>query len=330
MKVSIALCTYNGERFLKEQLASFLLQTRLPDELVVCDDCSTDSTLKILEDFAKEVPFEVRICKNEVRLGSYLNFEKAVSLCKGDIIFLSDQDDVWASEKIEFITSKFAEFSSIGMVFSDAELVDENLCPLNKRLWEFYFPKKKREKAKKVGIFEVLLEANVVTGATMAFRAKLKESFLPFPKDISGIMHDGWISLCASLISDVYFTENPLIKYRIHRGQQIGIGIGIGMNIKRMGFSETVEIIKEDIDRLRKIGEVLRRYQGLKLPSSELIQKVIERKESNILHLENRLKLPEKKFSRILPIFKELLSGRYNEFSKGFLSAVKDFFQKPS
>ena len=92
MKVSIALCTYNGSEFLGEQLASFLTQTRLPDEIVVCDDCSLDSTVQILDDFAAHAPFPVRIYRNEKNLRSTKNFEQAIDLCEGDIILLADQE----------------------------------------------------------------------------------------------------------------------------------------------------------------------------------------------------------------------------------------------
>ena len=95
MKASIALATYNGERYLQEQLNSFLHQTRLPDEIIACDDCSTDRTMDILESFAISALFAVYIYRNAINLGYTKNFERAISLCSGDVIFLSDQDDVW-------------------------------------------------------------------------------------------------------------------------------------------------------------------------------------------------------------------------------------------
>ncbi len=94
LRISIAMCTYNGARFLPEQLASFAAQERLPDELVVCDDGSTDATMEILQDFAATALFEVRVERNPQNLGFVRNFEKTLSLCTGDIVFLSDQDDV--------------------------------------------------------------------------------------------------------------------------------------------------------------------------------------------------------------------------------------------
>src|ERR671927_271278 len=100
-KFSVAMCTYNGARFVREQLASIAAQTRPPDELVVCDDCSTDATLECIREFARTAPFPVRVVENEKNAGSTKNFERAVELCEGDFIALADQDDVWLPEKLQ-------------------------------------------------------------------------------------------------------------------------------------------------------------------------------------------------------------------------------------
>ena len=136
MTVSIALCTFNGEKFLKEQLESFTHQTKLPDELIICDDHSTDTTLQIVESFIQSAPFNVRLYVNESRMGSTKNFERAISLSKGDVIFLSDQDDWWHPEKINTILDCFSPQGKYGGVFSDAEIVDETLNYQNRNLWE--------------------------------------------------------------------------------------------------------------------------------------------------------------------------------------------------
>ena len=129
MKTSIAMSTYNGGRFLREQLTSFLLQTTLPDELVVYDDGSSDETIKVLKDFSQNAPFDVIIHQNRTNLGSSINFGKALALCRGDIIFLSDQADVWFPEKIENIVQVFNSNKEALVVINDAEITDEYLHP---------------------------------------------------------------------------------------------------------------------------------------------------------------------------------------------------------
>lgn len=100
LSISVAMCTYNGSAFLQEQLDSIAAQTRLPDELVICDDGSSDSTVDIVERFAHGVSFRVQLFRNPQNLGSTRNFEQAMRLCTGDLIALSDQDDVWMPEKL--------------------------------------------------------------------------------------------------------------------------------------------------------------------------------------------------------------------------------------
>ncbi|MGA7522939.1 MAG: glycosyltransferase family 2 protein [Acidobacteriaceae bacterium] len=108
-RISVAMATYNGERYIREQLDSIASQSLLPHELVVTDDGSTDATLAIVEDFARTAPFSVRICRNEVRLGFADNFMKATSLCQGELIALSDQDDVWLENKLSLCCSFFVD-----------------------------------------------------------------------------------------------------------------------------------------------------------------------------------------------------------------------------
>ena len=120
LSISIALCTYNGERFLRKQLDSYIQQTRLPDELVICDDGSKDRTLEILEEFAAKAPFSVRIYQNVQNLGWSKNFEKAINLCTGDLIALSDQDDEWLSHKLAKIEGFFVRGANTGYVLHNS------------------------------------------------------------------------------------------------------------------------------------------------------------------------------------------------------------------
>ena len=107
MKLSVALCTYNGEKYIKEQLESILNQTVAIDEIIICDDRSNDKTTAIIEQFQAEYPDKISLHKNHANLGSTKNFEKSISICTGDYIFLSDQDDIWKANKVEKIIQYF-------------------------------------------------------------------------------------------------------------------------------------------------------------------------------------------------------------------------------
>src|SRR5690349_6024675 len=124
LSLSIALASYNGGRYIREQLDSIARQTRLPDELVISDDASTDSTPEIIEEFARSAPFPVHFLKNSERLGAIGNFEAAIRACKGTIIFLCDQDDVWYPEKVALMEECFIDHPEAGAVFSDGDVVD--------------------------------------------------------------------------------------------------------------------------------------------------------------------------------------------------------------
>ncbi len=172
------MATYNGARHLQDQLNSFLWQTRLPDELVVCDDGSTDATLDILERFRVKAPFDVKIYRNEINLGFTKNFEKALLKCSGNLLFLSDQDDVWSNNKLSVVEKAFLANSTKLLVVSDGNLTDEYLnwhgaTALSQVLSGF-------------GTSDAL-----VVGALTAMRKEYLLSALPIPDGFLG--HDVWL-----------------------------------------------------------------------------------------------------------------------------------------
>ena len=120
------MCTYNGAQFLQKQLDTFASQTYPPYELIVCDDGSTDATLALTESFARKVPFPVRIFKNERNLGSTRNFEKAIGICDGDLVALSDQDDEWYPDKLARMHRLFEELPEALAAFSNADIIDDD------------------------------------------------------------------------------------------------------------------------------------------------------------------------------------------------------------
>jgi glycosyltransferase involved in cell wall biosynthesis len=323
-KFSIAMCTWNGEAFLREQLASFSAQTRLPDELVVCDDNSSDDTARIVSDFAATAPFPVHLHVNEQNLGSTKNFERAIGLCRGDIIALADQDDVWLPEKLRRLEDCFESEPGVGLVFTDAEVVDEELRPLGYRLWQSVgFDDAARRLVRGGRVLDVLLPGWTVTGATMAFRAGFRDLVLEIPTDLA-LIHDGWIALLIASVAGVSFIDEPLIKYRQHARQQIGAkerkddGGPAGLDGARKALRRT-----NSYDEMIAIGT---RAQGRLAERSDVYQSegALAQLDERLKHLRARANLPPGKLSRARWVMRELLSRRYHLYSNGVYSAVKD------
>ncbi len=230
--ISVVLCTFNGGRFLREQLDSIARQSRLPSELVVCDDRSSDNTIAILKGFAAEASFPVRIIENQQRLGSTRNFDKAIGLASGDFIALCDQDDRWAPGKLERLSDFLIGDSFIGGVFSDANLIDDSSRPIGVRLFakhKFSFWKQQKFLHNPLSI---LLKHDVVTGCTLMFRASLRTHCLPIP---GSWVHDGWLTWMIALQSKMVLTTEALTYYRIHASQQLGVDASRGRLARNPG-----------------------------------------------------------------------------------------------
>ena len=217
---SVALCSYNGEKYIHQQIDSILSQTHRPSEIVVCDDGSTDRTPEILAEYQKQYPEIFRIHFNEINLRSVKNFEKAISLCSKDIIFLSDQDDIWSENKAEKIVSFLDNHPEIDAVATNGFCIDENGAVHEKySLWDA--PVFLREKGKNIDYFEIILHCNIATGASMAFRAALKPEIMPFPV-LKDYHHDEWIALNTARKGRFEFLNDKLFYYRTHQEQQVG------------------------------------------------------------------------------------------------------------
>lgn len=330
MKLSIAMCTYNGALYVREQLDSIAAQTRPPDELIICDDRSTDRTREIVEAFASETSFPVRLYVNERNLGSTSNFEKAIEFCEGEVIALADQDDVWHPEKLKRVEAIFSATPGVGLVFADAEVADENLQSLGYSLSQsLRFGRAGKELIQKGRAFELLLAGNVVAGATMVFRSDFRKLVLPIPTDIK-MIHDGWISLLISAVAGLAFIDEPLIKYRQHPQQQIGAKTQIkagrikdtinNLNLPmRVRQSDTYSICRAEIQHLKTIHERLSATCG-----ASACREAFSLLETKMAHFEARAGMPENRLRRVPRVLKELLTLRYHLYSKGMYSAAKD------
>jgi glycosyltransferase involved in cell wall biosynthesis len=201
-RVSIALATYNGEKYLLEQLQSFISQTYRPDEIVVFDDCSADSTLHILQSFAETAPFDVHIHVNNSNLGYVQNFSNALTYCTGDIIFLSDQDDVWLPTKIERVINRFETKPDLQLAIHDVDYCKEDLTPIGQTKIE-----------RMEGVFD--LNCRYVTGMATAVRGSFLRLCLPIPYE-EGVTHDDWLHRCASSVGRKAIMREVLALYRRH------------------------------------------------------------------------------------------------------------------
>ena len=313
------MCTYNGAEFLPAQLESILRQSRPPDEIVICDDASTDETVTILQKFASDPRITIRL--NDKNLGSLKNFEQAISLCSGDVIALSDQDDVWREDKLQLIEAVFRANPRVGLVFSDAEIVDEELNPTNRRIWdEVGFSIHKRKLISQGRALDVLITGWTVTGATMAFRSEYRNLSLPIPTNLQ-MIHDGWIALTVAGVADVVIIDGPLIKYRQHERQQIGVPT----RLPKAPPVSTLEALKRSNPntQLHAILETLE--QRLLDHKNEFdCRKALSFVGDYSRHLDARANLPQRRLNRLPTILRELLAWRYHEYANGFKSAAKD------
>ena len=202
--VSIALCTYNGDRFLSQQLDSLLAQSYKDIEIIAVDDCSTDNTWGILQEYVSR-DNRLKPYKNEHNLGHTLNFEKAISLCKGVYITLSDQDDIWETDKIESLMENIGEAI---LIYHNSDFIDEQ----GQRIGD-------RSMASKHRMYDgesclPVIIGNNIHGHAMLFAGKLKDHLFPFDKDFS---HDWAIAFAAFNLGPVKYLDKILVHYRQHR-----------------------------------------------------------------------------------------------------------------
>ncbi|UWZ93082.1 glycosyltransferase family 2 protein [[Pasteurella] aerogenes] len=201
MKISVCIATYNGEKYIKEQLSSILIQLKDADEVIISDDNSTDYTLNIINSINDS---RVKVFKNQKCKGYTKNFENALEKASGDIIFLSDQDDVWLPNKVVVMLN---ELNKYDFVVSDNIIVDSQL----NTLFESHYAVNNTQP----GFLRNLLLPRYV-GACMAFRRNVLDMSLPFPDNSKLCAHDYWISLIAELYFSARMTHQPLILYRRH------------------------------------------------------------------------------------------------------------------
>ena len=218
-QIYVIMATYNGEKYVEEQIDSILKQTYKNIKLVISDDCSKDNTRKILQKYEKEDE-RVEVYYQEKNLGCIKNFEFLLSKVQSEIFMFSDQDDVWLPEKIEKTYEKMQK-EQADLVFGDLEVVDKNLNTIYKSYNDFMKLSDKIKKTINTKEFSYLY--NLVTGCTMMVKSKWIKEFNPLPEKNKYVLHDHWISLIISLNGKVAYVPEKYIKYRQHGDNEVGV-----------------------------------------------------------------------------------------------------------
>jgi len=321
-RLSIAMATYNGARFIAEQLQSFTQQTRHPDELVVTDDGSTDETLTIIERFADEVSFPVHVHRNQERIGYTRNFEAAIARCTGDIIFLSDQDDVWFPDKLETIAAVFESDGDIqavlnGQIITDPDLAHEGVTML--------------DNARRMG----KAENDLVGGCATAFRRPWGKMLLPMPADASQLIaagalaHDMWLNELSVLLGVRHFYERPLQYYRRH-GDTATQSIDNRPQLVRLTDLVATRVKRAPVDAWERRAAVLELYRRwLKEHRSDLsglgsVSQAFAKLDHHASSISRRVEISRARLHRRpAAILSLCLSGGYRYFN-GWKSALRD------
>lgn len=319
--VSVALCTYNGSRYLKQQVQSILDQTEPAAQVVVSDDASGDDSVVVVEQmWAKlnnSAP-KLVVLRNQRPLGVTKNFQQAAESCTSDLIALSDQDDVWAPDRLQRMVDVFESSPGLGLLFSDARLVDADGRDLGPSLFEALEVRETDlSRIRSGNAFEVLLRRNLVTGATVVFRRTLLGAALPFD---SAWVHDEWLAIVASAVTRVDCLPEKLLDYRQHGGNAIGVHAPTwGYKMRRMMEPRacTYSVLTERADHLR-----------LHLEKLNVNANVLTDVTGKVKHQKFREGLPSNRMLRIIPVAREAAAGRYASFSsRGNLDVLRDLLQ---
>lgn len=207
MNISVGLATYNGEKYIKQQIFSILPQLNKGDELLVIDDNSIDNTVNIVKEIDSEY---IRIIVNKMNLGHVKTFEKLISLCKNEVIFMCDQDDIWVLNKVEIFKKYFKEFNAY-LISDNSWFIDENGDEIESDLVKVY-PEDSGNYSK--NILNIYKGKAGYYGCAMAFNQDLKRIILPIPEYIES--HDLWIAMAANVIkSNLHINEKTFFR-RIH------------------------------------------------------------------------------------------------------------------
>jgi glycosyltransferase involved in cell wall biosynthesis len=269
LRVQVLLATYNGERFLVEQIESLLGQDYARVEVLARDDGSVDGTVALLKGFEERYPGRVRVLRDGVKSGSAMgNFERLLEASDAPYVCLCDQDDVWATQKVSAEMAAMRELEKRHgeqvplLVFSDLRVVDEQLRTLQASFW--------RHEGLDPGSAHRLrsvLHQNVVTGCTMMLNRSLIEAVLPMPKETP--MHDRWIALVAVAIGKSRYVCEPLVLYRQHEDNVVGASTEIQTMVTIVKRSRRSEGRLEQWRLSQRLAATIMRRHGERMSAGQ-------------------------------------------------------------
>lgn len=330
MTFSVALCSHNGAPYIAEQVRSILHQTTPPAQIVLSDDASSDATVATVRDIIARaraerphLPLQLTVLKNDEPLGITANFQQAVAACTGELIALCDQDDVWAANRIELVSAQFAERPDLTLLHSDARLVDEHGDALGHQLFEaIRFTRSEMRAIRSGNALKVLLQRNVVTGATTVFRRGLLDAALPFPESW---VHDEWLAVVAAVTGRVDFLTEPLVDYRQHGANQIGAEKPTMKQIADRLLQPRVERNATLLSRAQELADRAPQLTGD--GAGKQRRDILNVAAAKLSHEQARSALPATRALRIVPVLRELLTGRYHRYGRARFDVVRDLLQ---
>ncbi len=318
VRVSVALATRDGARYLPEQLGSILAQTRPVDELVVSDDGSSDGTVALVERMLAGADVDLVVRANPEPLGVVGNFESALRATTGDVILLSDQDDVWHPERVERSLAVLERDPRLLALHADARLVDADGEPLGARLLDSLEVDGGTRASIAAGdAFPAYLTRNLATGATMALRRELLELALPVP---AGWIHDEWLAMVAAALGRLTLLDEPVLDYRQHGSNEIGVAEPTLRRKARRVLSP-----RGDRNRVlaRRAASLVERLDGLDVPDDV---RAAAREKARFEAA--RAELPRSRWRRIPSVIRWASRGEYARFaSRGRADIVRDLLQ---
>lgn len=324
MGVSVALATYNGEKYLPELFESISNQSRQPDEVVICDDNSSDNTVELSKNFKKNEDFKVKIIENDENIGVRKNIGKVIQNCSEDLIATTDQDDVWYENKLDRMEAVM-NLEDVPLVFHNSEVVTACLKRIDD-LWSIkgYEAGTARRPTR---AFQELVKGNYVRGGSSMFTNDLLDHIIPLPNDV---WHDWYIAFNALLLGGLYDIDAELDKYRQHNNQT-------SKQLRESNIGRILRGINEGFDKEKTFKENIRSFETLRTKIDMFDEdEIILDKDQAIRIIENRMEYEKNRKraydnslsrnERLRSVVQNLYYGHYKRYgtSSRYLYGIKD------